>query len=64
MRLDSSDFTCNSPKERTGNARYSLIDLILPFAEESKSIANENGVLPWELAGDSEVAKLLKPRMQ
>ena len=27
--------------------RCSLIELILPFAEESKQIANDNGLLPW-----------------
>ena len=42
-------------------ARSSLIELILPFAEESKSIPNVNGVLPWQLSVDPKVAIMLKP---
>lgn len=41
--------------------RQSLIEVVLPFAEESKSIKNSNGVLPWQLAVDIQIANLLKP---
>ena len=61
QRQDTNDFADNSPK--LSNARKSLIELILPFAEESKNIANHNGVLPWELAADSQVSVLLKPKI-
>ena len=27
--------------------RSSLVELILPFAEESKSMENDNGLTPW-----------------
>ena len=45
-------------------ARLSLVQLMLPFAVESKRLANINGLLPWELAPDVKVAQLLKPGQQ
>ena len=36
--------------ERIGLNRYSVIELILPFAEESKSILNKAGLIPCQLA--------------
>jgi len=33
--------------DRNGLNRFSLIELILPFAEESKFLANSDGLLPW-----------------
>ena len=36
-----------------------LIDLILPFAEESKSMANSEGYMPWQLARNKAIAAQL-----
>jgi hypothetical protein len=36
--------------EKIGLNRCSLIELILPFAEESKSMPNKAGLIPWQLA--------------
>ena len=33
-----------------------LIDLILPFAGESKSLANSEGFMPWQLASNRQIA--------
>ena len=41
--------------------RFSLIELILPFAEDSKSILNSEGLLPWQLAQSDKIIELLKP---
>lgn len=43
------------------NPRCSLIELILPFAEESKTITNIEGMLPWELAQCDQISELLRP---
>ena len=43
------------------NTRLSLIELILPFAEESKSIVNNEGLLPWQLAQSEMIASMLQP---
>ena len=47
-----------TPTTMPGNmqARISLVQLMLPFAVESKRLANINGLLPWELAPDIKVA--------
>ena len=42
--------------------RSSLIEIIIPFAEESKGIQNAKGLQPWQLAKSEEIAILLKPR--
>ena len=36
-----------------------LIELILPFAEESKSMANSEGFMPWQLASNRQIAAQL-----
>ena len=33
-----------------------LIDLLLPFAEESKTMVNSEGFMPWQLASNREIA--------
>ena len=45
-QLATEDFVATENE----NPRASLIELILPFAEESKSIPNLAGLLPWQLA--------------
>ena len=44
--------------------RLSLIELILPFAEDSKSIVNHDGLLPWQLAQSETIAAMMQPTVR
>ena len=39
----------------------SLIELLLPFAEDSTKTENAEGLLPWQLARSEEIAEMLRP---
>ena len=41
----------------------SLIELLLPFAEDSTKTENAEGLLPWQLARSEEIAEMLRPRL-
>ena len=41
----------------------SLIELMLPFAEDSTKTQNAEGLLPWQLARSEVIAELLRPRI-
>ena len=36
-----------------------LLDLLLPFATESKSVLNRDGFMPWQLASNGQTAARL-----
>jgi len=59
VQLVTEDFACDH-----GHPRSSLIELILPFAQEARSIVNLDGLQPWQVALDNRVAQLLKPSLE
>jgi hypothetical protein len=54
---NSSDQQSIQNKEVRSRAK--LIDLMLPFASNCKSIPNRNGNLPWQLAQNPQIVKRL-----
>ena len=47
-QLTTEDFAPVENSAKNINPKsFSLIELLLPFAEESKSIPNNEGILPW-----------------
>ena len=62
-QLTTDDFApIDSSVQHPHPMSYSLIQLMLPFAEASKSTANADGMFPFQLAESVEgIASLLRP---
>jgi hypothetical protein len=59
-KTDTSETNWEAPNE---NLKLSIIELVLPFAEESRTILNRDGKMPWQITRSEDASRLLKPNL-